>query len=127
MKSPKTILSTALLGAATLMPLAALAQTAAPAPAAAPKTTPATTPETTLGTPAAGDTTEAEVRKVDKDNKKITLRHGAIKNLDMPAMTMVFGVTDAALLDKVKTGDKVRFKANNDGGKYTVTELQPAK
>ena len=127
MKSPKTILSTALLGAATLMPLAALAQTAAPAPAAAPKTTPATTPETTLGTPAAGDTTEAEVRKVDKDNKKITLRHGAIKNLDMPAMTMVFGVTDAALLDKVKTGDKVRFKANNDGGKYTVTEMQPVK
>ena len=119
MKSPKTILSTALLGAAALMPLAALAQTAAPAPAAAPAAMP--------GTAAAGDMTEAEVRKVDKDNKKITLKHGAIKNLDMPAMTMVFGVTDAALLEKVKTGDKVRFKANNDGGKYTVTELQPAK
>jgi Cu(I)/Ag(I) efflux system periplasmic protein CusF len=75
----------------------------------------------------ATEMTEAEVRKVDKDNKKITLKHGAIKNLDMPPMTMVFGVSDATLLDKVKAGDKVRFKATGDGGKYTVTELQQAK
>ena len=75
----------------------------------------------------AGDLSEAEVRKVDKDNKKITLKHGAIKNLDMPPMTMVFGVSDEAFLDKVQVGDKVRFKANNDGGKFTVTEVQPVK
>lgn len=76
---------------------------------------------------AAAEMTEGEVRKVDKDNKKITLKHGAIKNLDMPAMTMVFNVTDTAMLDKVQTGDKVRFKASGEGGKFTVTELQPAK
>ncbi len=35
---------------------------------------------------------EGEVRKVDKDAKKITLRHGPLVNLDMPAMTMVFQV-----------------------------------
>ncbi|PZP90843.1 MAG: hypothetical protein DI587_37365 [Variovorax paradoxus] len=71
--------------------------------------------------------TEGEVRKIDKDNKKITLKHGPIKNLDMPSMTMVFNVNDAALLDKVQAGDKVRFKASGEGGKFTVTDLQAAK
>lgn len=78
-------------------------------------------------TAAAADMTEAEVRKVDKDNKKITLKHGAIKNLDMPPMTMVFGVADAGLLDKVNAGDTVRFRASGDGGKYTVIEIQTVK
>jgi Cu/Ag efflux protein CusF len=71
--------------------------------------------------------TDAEVRKVDADNRKLTLKHGPIKNLDMPAMTMVFEVKDAAMLAKVKAGDKVRFKAVDNAGKLTVTELQPAK
>jgi Cu(I)/Ag(I) efflux system protein CusF len=71
--------------------------------------------------------TDAEVRKVDKEAKKITLKHGAIKDLDMPAMTMVFQVSDTAMLDKVKAGDKVRFKATGEGGKYTVTEIESAK
>jgi len=75
----------------------------------------------------AADLTEAEVRKVDKENRKVTLKHGEIKNLDMPPMTMVFEVGDAALLDKVKAGDKVRFRAAKEDGKYTVTEIQPAK
>ncbi|HSV50725.1 MAG TPA: copper-binding protein, partial [Burkholderiaceae bacterium] len=73
------------------------------------------TPAWAQATKPAADMTEAEVRKVDKDNKKITLKHGAIKNLDMPAMTMVFGVNDAAMLDKLQAGDKVQFKATNDG------------
>jgi Cu(I)/Ag(I) efflux system periplasmic protein CusF len=71
--------------------------------------------------------TDAEVRKVDKENKKITLKHGEIKNLSMPPMSMVFDIKDAASLDKVKPGDKVRFKAVNEGGQLTVVELQPAK
>ena len=75
----------------------------------------------------ATDMAEAEIRKVDREAKKVTLKHGPIKNLDMPPMTMVFGVSDAALLDKVKQGDKVRFTATGDGGKFTVTDLQPAK
>lgn len=73
------------------------------------------------------DMVEAEVRKVDKDNKKITLKHGEIKNLEMPPMTMVFSVKDAAVLDKVQAGDKVQFRAINDDGKFTVTEIQPVK
>jgi Cu(I)/Ag(I) efflux system periplasmic protein CusF len=73
------------------------------------------------------DMTNAEVRKVDKDAKKITLKHEAIKNLDMPGMTMVFQVKDAALLDKTKVGDKVKFKAIQEGSAYVVTDIHPEK
>lgn len=75
----------------------------------------------------AADMTEAEVRKVDMENKKITLKHGEIKNLDMPGMTMVFQVKEPAMLDKVKTGDKVRFKAEKLNGALVVTDLQPSR
>jgi Cu(I)/Ag(I) efflux system periplasmic protein CusF len=72
--------------------------------------------------------TEAEVRKVDKSTGKITLKHGEIRNLDMPAMTMVFGVTDKTMLDKVKAGDKVRFTADKDAtGQYIVTGIEAQK
>ncbi len=78
-------------------------------------------------TTSAGDMTDGEVRKVDKEAGKLTLKHGEIKSLDMPGMTMIFTVKDKAMLDAVKTGDKVRFKAINDGGVFTVTEIQPTK
>lgn len=74
----------------------------------------------------ARDMAEAEVRKVDKDAKKITLKHGPIKNLDMPPMTMVFQVKDAALLDKVAAGDKVRFTAEQQQGAYVMTGVEKA-
>ncbi len=70
---------------------------------------------------------DGEVRKVDMDAKKITLRHGAIPNLDMPPMTMVFQVKDPALLGQFKAGDKVRFSAEKPGGIYTVTRMETAK
>jgi len=70
---------------------------------------------------------EGEVRKVDKETKKITLKHGPIANLDMPAMTMVFQVKDPAMLDQVKAGDKVKFSAEKIGGAFTVTRIEPAK
>ena len=72
----------------------------------------------------AADMTDAEVRKVDKGGAKITLKHAEIKSLDMPPMTMVFTVRDKAVLDSVQPGDKVKFKAVNEAGKFTVTELQ---
>ena len=76
---------------------------------------------------AAGDMTDGEVRKIDMESGKLTLKHGEIKNLEMPGMTMVFVVKDKAMLDKLKPGDKVQFKAINEGGKFTVTEIQPAR
>ena len=63
------------------------------------------------GSEATSDLSEGEIRKVDKDNKKLTIKHGPLKNLDMPGMTMVFGVKDDGMLDKVETGAKVRFLA----------------
>ena len=71
--------------------------------------------------------TDGEIRKVDKEAGKVTIKHGEIKNLDMPGMTMVFQVKDPALLEKSKVGDKVRFKAEKAGGALVVTDIQPAK
>ncbi len=70
------------------------------------------------------DMTNGEVRKVDKEAKRITLKHEDIKSLDMPGMTMVFQVKDGALLDKTKVGDKVKFKVIKDGNAYVVTEIK---
>ena len=75
----------------------------------------------------AADMSDAEVRKIDKDTRKVTLKHGEIKNLDMPAMTMIFQVKDIALLDKVKAGDKVKFKAEKVPSGYAVTDIEVAK
>ena len=69
----------------------------------------------------------AEVRKVDMENKKVTLKHGEIKNLDMPGMTMVFQVKDVAMLEKVKAGDKVKFAADKINGSYTVMSIEIVK
>ena len=77
--------------------------------------------------PAATAMSEGEVRKVDIDGKKITLKHGPLKNLDMPPMTMAFQVADPAMLSQVKVGDKVRFVAANPGGRLTITQLEAAK
>jgi len=83
--------------------------------------------------PAASDAASAasmsdgEVRKVDPDTKKITLRHGPIQSLGMPPMTMVFQVKDAAMLDQVKAGDKIKFNADKINGAYIVTRIENAK
>jgi hypothetical protein len=79
----------------------------------------------TAGDAAALPVAEAEVRKVDTTTGKITLKHGDIRNLDMPPMTMVFQVKDTALLGKVKAGDKVRFTADKLNGAYTVMSIEP--
>ena len=69
---------------------------------------------------------DGEVRKVDKEAKKLTIKHGEIKNLDMPPMTMVFQVKDGAMLDNLRVGDKVRFVAEKAASGYVVTAIEPA-
>jgi len=69
---------------------------------------------------------DGEVRKVDKEAGKLTLKHAPIPHLDMPDMTMVFRVQEPAMLDRVKAGDKVRFAAEKVGGQYTVVRIEPA-
>lgn len=70
---------------------------------------------------------DGEIRKVDRDAQKITIRHGPIANLGMPPMTMVFQVKDSALLDRAKSGDKVKFAAEQSGGAYIVTRIDPVQ
>lgn len=72
----------------------------------------------------APDWAEAEVRRINRDAKKITLRHGPIRNLDMPAMTMVFQVRDPALLEVAREGDRVRFAAEKLQGAHVVTAIE---
>jgi Cu(I)/Ag(I) efflux system periplasmic protein CusF len=82
-----------------------------------------TTPAAATAT-ATKDMAEAEVRKIDKEAKKVTLKHGPIKNLDMPPMTMVFQVRDASLFDKMAAGDKIQFTAEKLQGAYVVTGVE---
>ncbi|ARO27334.1 hypothetical protein CO659_05475 [Rhizobium sp. S9] len=68
--------------------------------------------------------TKGVVNKVDAKAKKVTIKHEDLKNLDMPAMTMVFRVEDQALLEKLKEGSSIEFVAERVNGKLTVTEVK---
>ncbi len=70
--------------------------------------------------------TAGEIKKIDKDAGKITIKHGPITNLGMPGMTMIFHVKDAAMLDQVKQGDKIKFTAERSNGALAVTKIQTA-
>ena len=76
---------------------------------------------------AASDLTDGEIRKVDKNTGTVAIKHGEIRNLNMSAMTMVFQAKDRSLLDKVKAGDKIRFRAESENGKLLVTDIQTVK
>lgn len=71
--------------------------------------------------------TDGEVKKVDQEAGKVTIKHGDIKHMDMPGMTMVFTAKDKSILANVKAGDKVKFVVINEGGKMFVTEIHSAK
>lgn len=70
---------------------------------------------------------EGEIKKIDTEYSKLTIKHGALKNLGMPAMTMVFVIDDKARLAELKVGDKITFTANNNGGELTASNVQIAK
>lgn len=67
---------------------------------------------------------DGEVMKIDKAQNKVTLKHGELKGLDMPPMTMIFRMQDAKQLDALAVGDRVRFDAAKVGGTYTVTAIR---
>ena len=113
MKNANTLLIGAILSLGALMPVSAMAQATGDA------SKPAAMAEASM--------TDGEVRKIDKEAGKITIKHGDIKHLDMPGMTMVFPAKDKALLDKTQVGDKIRFMVINEGGKMVVTAIEPAK
>jgi Cu(I)/Ag(I) efflux system periplasmic protein CusF len=67
---------------------------------------------------------DGEVRRIDRDNARLSIRHGEIKAIDMPPMTMVFHVRDTKQLDGIKVGDKIRFSISRDEGKLFASEMQ---
>ena len=70
---------------------------------------------------------DGEIKKIDKEAGKVTIKHGPLANLDMPGMTMVFRVKDSAILDQIKVGDKVKFTAEKSNGALTVTMIERVK
>ena len=70
---------------------------------------------------------DGEIRKVDMDAKRLTIKHGPMPSLEMPAMTMVFQVKDSAMLDKLNPGDKIKFEAQKLGGAFTVIRIEPQR
>lgn len=70
---------------------------------------------------------EGTVKKIDKTAGKLTIAHGPLESLGMPAMTMVFRAAEPSLLDQVKVGDKIRFAVERVGGALTVTSLETAQ
>lgn len=76
---------------------------------------------------AATDVYTGEVKRINKDTKKVTIAHGPLKAFDMPPMTMAFGVKDAALLGKVKPGDKVNFALEKEGENLVISRIEPAR
>lgn len=71
--------------------------------------------------------TLGEVRKIDTEQGKLTIKHEAIENLQMPGMTMVFKTADPAMLQKLQVGDKIEFAAEKANGAMVVTTVQVAK
>ncbi len=76
-----------------------------------------------LAGPARAQGHNGEVVKVDKSQAKVTIKHGAIAELNLPAMAMAYRVSDAQWLDQLKAGDRIRFDADKVSGLYTVTRL----
>lgn len=113
---PHSLLAGALLAALSIPLQAQPGGTAPAAGAAAPASQSVSPAAMTLG----------EVRRLDREAGKITLRHEAILNLDMPAMTMSFQLRPATLADALKVGDKVRFVARKEGGLFLVTAIERA-
>jgi len=70
---------------------------------------------------------DAEIKKIDKDARKITLKHGPIKHLDMPAMTMVFQLKDGVMPADLKVGDKVKVAVEQTKSGYLVSTIEAAK
>lgn len=87
----------------------------------------AATPATNVAVAPAAALTAGEIKKIDAEQGKVTIKHEAIQNLDMPPMTMVFRASNPELLKKAQVGDKIQFRAENVAGGFVVIDIQPAK
>lgn len=109
----------------TLYAILLLAMAGAPA-AQTPEAQPSAKHSAAPAAASSSEMSRGEVRRIDRAQRKITLRHGEMKRLAMPPMTMVFRVKDAAQLDMLKVGDRVSFRAEKIDGVFTVTAIEPS-
>ncbi len=107
--------------------LAAVAFTLAPALPAVAQSAAPQAPGTMAAKAATSEMYDGQVRRVNKETRRVTLAHGPLKGFDMPAMTMAFPVKDPALLANLKEGDKVRFALEMSGENLVVTRIEPVK
>lgn len=113
MNALKQFLTVSALALGVALPVSGLAQ--------------ASVPVADVQTAASAALTDGEIKKVDAERGKVTIKHGAIQNLDMPGMTMVFTAKDKGMLSDLKPGDKVKFVAADEGGKLVVTEIHAVR
>lgn len=104
----------------------ALAQAPAAAAAAAADSHSSHPPAAAASPAPQGELSEGEITRWDPRTLRLTLKHGEIKNLEMPPMTMVFRVADASVVGDLKPGDKVRFRAEQISGAYHVQRIEKA-
>ena len=83
-------------------------------------------PAAAASTAPQAELSEGEITRWDPRTLRLTLKHGEIKNLEMPPMTMVFRVADAGVVGDLKPGDKVRFRAEQVSGAYHVQRIEKA-
>ena len=83
-------------------------------------------PAAAASTAPQAELSEGEITRSDPRTLRLTLKHGEIKNLEMPPMTMVFRVADASVVGDLKPGDKVRFRAEQISGAYHVQRIESA-
>ena len=83
-------------------------------------------PAAAASTTPQAELSEGEITRWDPRTLRLTLKHGEIKNLEMPPMTMVFRVADASVVGDLKPGDKVRFRAEQISGAYHVQRIEKA-
>jgi Cu(I)/Ag(I) efflux system protein CusF len=80
-----------------------------------------------LAVSAHAEPVDGEIKKIDTEENKVTIKHGGIKSLDMPAIQMAFRVTDPNWVKTLQVGDKVRFSADKVNGHFTVTAIEVRK
>jgi Cu(I)/Ag(I) efflux system protein CusF len=67
--------------------------------------------------------TDAVVKKVDPSTGMVTLQHGALKNINMSAMTMAYKAKDASMVEEARAGEKVKVRVENVDGTLTIVKL----
>ncbi|WP_417728377.1 copper-binding protein [Roseovarius sp.] len=68
--------------------------------------------------------TKGVVKNVKPEEGKVTIIHEELVDLEMPAMTMVFRVSDDAMFDRLDAGKEIEFIVERVNGKLTVTSLK---